>query len=379
MKSHSRCLAFHVRRPLLVLLLSCLALVFTLGPAGASTADEPPAAPYAAAVDQLRALGATVTLGADGNARFVRFPAGGWTAPPNATTDEARSAAFWQEHGAAFGVSDAANQLASPRRLGDDNGAPRTLVFAQRHQGVPVLGAELRLHFDADGTVRAANGYFAPALQLDVTPVLDDASAVALAVATVAADHAGVALSAREQQLVVRHDSFFGSTSTARRPAVDQLVYHVEVVDGPTSGQIREFVSIDARTGAVVVRESVIHDLSRVLAESRSAGSGSFVWRLLWAEGDPATGNVEFDTIVDGTEDIHVMLDWVSKGTYIGFDGADGLMSNAIGTEFGTTRCPNAWWNGTWVSFCAGMGSDDIVAHEWPHAFTEYTHNLNSS
>ena len=383
--SDSRCLASFARRPVALLMAQTLVLVLLLfGLSSSAVASEPPAAPYVAAIDALQALGARVTLGADGNARFVRFPNGGWTAPPDATTDEARAAVFWQQHGAAFGVSDAATELAPPQRLGDENGGAgnhgdRTLVFAQRHGGVPVLAADLRLHFDAENNVRAANGYFAPALQLDVTPQLDVQHAASLAIAAVAADQPAVELSVRGQQLAVRHDSFFGPTSSARTPAVDQLVYRIEVVDGPTSGQIREFVSIDAHTGSVVVRESGIHDISRVLVESRRTGPGLFAWFTLWGEGDPATGVVEHDTIVTGNADIHTMVDWISGGRYIGFDGADGFMINVLGTEFyelSSSPCPNAWWNGSWVSFCPGMGTDDIVAHEWGHAYTEYTHGL---
>ena len=38
--------------------------------------------------------------------------------------------------------------------------------------------------------------------------------------------------------------------------------------------------------------------------------------------------------------------------------------------------CPNASWNGTFISFCPGMTSDDVTGHEWTHAYTEYTDNL---
>lgn len=40
------------------------------------------------------------------------------------------------------------------------------------------------------------------------------------------------------------------------------------------------------------------------------------------------------------------------------------------------TSCPNASWNGTFTSYCPGVTGDDTVAHEWTHAYTQYTHNL---
>jgi hypothetical protein len=39
-------------------------------------------------------------------------------------------------------------------------------------------------------------------------------------------------------------------------------------------------------------------------------------------------------------------------------------------------QCPNASWNGTFISFCPGTTTDDITAHEWGHAYTQYTDNL---
>ena len=38
--------------------------------------------------------------------------------------------------------------------------------------------------------------------------------------------------------------------------------------------------------------------------------------------------------------------------------------------------CPNANWNGLTTNYCDGVTSDDVVAHEWGHAYTEYTHGL---
>ena len=38
--------------------------------------------------------------------------------------------------------------------------------------------------------------------------------------------------------------------------------------------------------------------------------------------------------------------------------------------------CPNANWNGVTTNYCSGVTSDDVVAHEWGHAYTEYTSGL---
>lgn len=41
-----------------------------------------------------------------------------------------------------------------------------------------------------------------------------------------------------------------------------------------------------------------------------------------------------------------------------------------------TISCPNANWNGATTNYCNGVTSDDVVAHEWGHAYTQFTHNL---
>ncbi len=38
--------------------------------------------------------------------------------------------------------------------------------------------------------------------------------------------------------------------------------------------------------------------------------------------------------------------------------------------------CPNAWWTGSYTGFCRNTTSDDVVAHEWTHAYTDATHDL---
>src|SRR5690606_40011106 len=38
--------------------------------------------------------------------------------------------------------------------------------------------------------------------------------------------------------------------------------------------------------------------------------------------------------------------------------------------------CPNANWNGVTANYSNGSASDDVIAHEWGHAYTEYTSGL---
>jgi hypothetical protein len=55
------------------------------------------------------------------------------------------------------------------------------------------------------------------------------------------------------------------------------------------------------------------------------------------------------------------------------FDGAGEIMDSIFNRGY---NCPNASWNGTFISFCNGLTTDDVTGHEWTHAYTQYTHNL---
>ena len=55
------------------------------------------------------------------------------------------------------------------------------------------------------------------------------------------------------------------------------------------------------------------------------------------------------------------------------FDGAGAIMDSIFNRGY---SCPNASWNGTFISFCPGFTTDDVTGHEWGHAYTQYTHNL---
>ena len=55
------------------------------------------------------------------------------------------------------------------------------------------------------------------------------------------------------------------------------------------------------------------------------------------------------------------------------FDGKGATMDMVFNRG---DQCPNASWNGRLISFCVGFTVDDVTAHEWGHAYTEYTSDL---
>ena len=59
---------------------------------------------------------------------------------------------------------------------------------------------------------------------------------------------------------------------------------------------------------------------------------------------------------------------------YDSYDGAGAKMITVNNDP--SINCPNANWNGVTTNYCTGVTSDDTVAHEWGHAYTEYTSGL---
>ena len=133
-------------------------------------------------------------------------------------------------------------------------------------------------------------------------------------------------------------------------------------------------VFIDARTGKPVNRYSMTHGaLDRHLIEAGGrTDPATFV--EVWKEGDPFPGalNPDQQREVLGTG----MSYWFFRDTFgrDSYDGAGHSMTTV--NNDGRINCPNANWNGVTTNYCNGVTSDDVVAHEWGHAYTEYTSDL---
>jgi Zn-dependent metalloprotease len=300
---------------------------------------------------------------------FIRVERGGDLMPARAgrTRDDAvaKSDAYLDKYAANFGAR--AGEL---RRAGVEgaNGG-WTVTYTQSYRGVPVFGSMLRAQVDEQGDLTAVNGYAAPSLDLSVTPRLSASDAAENAVGTVRSDppgHEGDAdttgIEAASTDLVVYR---VGATKGEAGRAI--LAWAVEVSN---RANVRDMVFLDASTGKLVNRYSLIHDgLYRELYEESYSRKG-----LRWSEGDrfPARLDVDQQNEVLATGESY----WFFKNAF-GRDSYDGEGHKMI-TVNNDPRisCPNANWNGVTTNYCSGVSSDDVVAHEWGHAYTEYTHGL---
>ncbi|WP_426246637.1 M4 family metallopeptidase [Nocardioides sp. LHG3406-4] len=271
----------------------------------------------------------------------------------------------------------AANFGARPSELKqgpvEKSSAGWTVTYTQEFQGVPVFGSMLRANLDEQGDLTAVNGYAAPDLALDTNPARSASAAAKVAVGAVKAmppgadgkaDTSGV--KAVTNDLVIYR---MGSTKGETGKAV--LAYVVEVSNG---ANIRDMVFVDANSGKLINRYSMIHDaLERHLLEAAGSDDPT-TFTNVWNEGDPFPGslNVDQQNEIIGTGEAY----WFFKNVFgrDSYDGAGHSMTTV--NNDGRIDCPNANWNGITTNYCDGVTADDVVAHEWGHAYTEKTHGL---
>lgn len=307
---------------------------------------------------------------ATGKIGFLRVQRGGDLMPARAASGVASAAtkadAYLDRFAPAFGARSAELSRTGVER----STGGTTITYTQSYRGVPVFGSMLRAHVDRQGDLTSVNGYAAPGLSLSTDPRISEGEAGQRAVSTVTADPPGSGdggapdtsgLTPSAELMVYR----MGATKGEAGEAV--LAWVVEVTNG---NSIRDMVVIDASTGKPVNRWSTVHDaLERELYETSPAEENR-----VWQEGDPLPGdlNADQESIVRSTGESY----WLFENAFgrDSFDGEGATMRSVNNDP--TIQCPNANWNGQTTNYCDGVSSDDVVSHEWGHAYTEYTSGL---
>jgi Zn-dependent metalloprotease len=325
------------------------------------------------AISSLRASGAKVSVSnATGVTRFVSI-----TGKSLGTTDAVRPGedqglAFVRANAAAFGIRSVETELQLADRVKGGQGGD-TAIYRQMYQGVPVFGAELRTHSDVDGNLRAVTSSFVPEIDVNPAPSIAAEKAAARALASVQETNAAAkdAVGSQTGLYVFRANLVRGI------PGTNHLAYEITVTNG---NDVREFVYVDAHTGKPVEQFTGIHDaLNRRSydgAFNATAPGPNYPNTPFWVEGNAlpsgnTASNGESDRMVMGGGDTYNLFN-----NAIGqdsFNGAGAIMHAIFNRGW---SCPNASWNGSYISFCNGFTTDDITAHEWGHAYTQYANNL---
>ncbi|WP_417619777.1 M4 family metallopeptidase [Oceanihabitans sediminis] len=237
------------------------------------------------------------------------------------------------------------------------------ITLKQVHQNVPVYDGKLRFHFNAENKLTAVNGNFIPNIKIDATPAISPSEAASLAIQTVnnqKLNTSGLALEANNNTLYLFQKGLAQGNFTTRH-----LVYEVEVRNG---AGVREFVFIDAHSKELVEQfTGMPHALYRVIYEGNMNNT-------VWEEGDPLPGTLSTWQLNEVEASGHVYHLFNNTFGQDSYDGIGAQMKTINNNP--NINCPNANWNGVTVNYCDGIASDDVIAHEWGHAYTEYTSGL---
>ncbi len=285
-----------------------------------------------------------------------------------ADTDTAadRASVFVDQYGAAFGLADR-SRVRLARTPSRDALGLEHVRFEQIHQGVPVAGAEFLVHLRGS-RVMAANGRVLDRLPGDMTPALTPEDARVAASQVVARDRPGSAAGARYS--APRLEVFNRGFLERKGATPSRLAWFVEAT-GPA---LREFIWIDARTGARLLNFSQL-GMALNRAVSDAMGTATLPGTLARSEGQPP--------VADADVNAAYALSGVTYDYFFnthGRDGLDGLGGTIVSTAnwLDPFTCPTSFWDGTRAVFCTGRAADDVVGHELTHGVIQAEANLFS-
>lgn len=305
---------------------------------------------------------AKITLNASsGTPKFIAFKQGqGLQLKGNALP--AKALQFLEENKALYNIDGVASNFKTNKEEVDSRGLKR-VVLEQMYHDVPVYDGKLLFHFNAKNELTAVNGNFISGIKLNPTPVITAAQADAIAIQTIENQNlnfSGVPLEAMTNTLYVFNTGLVKGILEANR-----LAYRIEVAN---KTDVREYVFVNAYTGEIVEQYTgMAHALDRRVSEGNSLN-------VVWQEGDAFPGALTIWQQNEVEASGHVYHFFNNAFNYESYNNA-GITMRTINNN-PNISCPNANWNGYTANYCNGTAADDVIAHEWGHAYTEYTSGL---
>jgi len=286
-------------------------------------------------------------------------------------TDEQAARQFLGAYGSAFGVIDQAQELNVARATKTEDG--RSVVrFQQVYQGVPVVGGELVVQMNSAKNVLSVNGEVLPDLKLDVTPSLAPDAARQSAIAAIAKIYQmnPSDLTATAPELWIVNPVILGGPG----PKINSLVWRMDVTP-TTLLPIKEFVLVEAHTGAVVVSFNQI-DTARNRTTYTANNGTSLPGTFVCNESDPTCSAGDNDA---QKAHIYAGSTYDFYYNYHGRDSIDNAGMTIISTVHYDSGYCNAFWSGTQMVYGDGCGvsnADDVIGHELTHGVTDYESHL---
>lgn len=305
-------------------------------------------------------LKANVTISnSTSNPNFIYFSQ---SVKLKSTDARAKASEFLAENFKAFNLRSA-NDLVFLEETTDNYGL-KNVTYRQQYQGVPVYDGLLKFHFNAKEELSSINGNSISIAKLNTVPDISSADAEIIAKDIVSRQDLNKSntplQTAKTNLLIFPKNLMQGGIVTP------YLAYQIEVTN---KKDVREYVFINAQTGELVEQFTGIHPIDRKLYETNTTATN-----LKWKEGDAFPGTLSSWQQNEVVTSEHVYNFFKNAFGYVSYDAADHTMITVNNDP--TISCPNARWNGTYAGYCDGTATDDVIAHEWGHAYTEYTSGL---
>ena len=278
------------------------------------------------------------------------------------TDAKTKASEFLAENFRAFNLRSA-NDLVLLDETTDNYGL-KNVTYRQQYQGIPVYDGLLKFHFNAKEELSSINGNSISIAKLNTVPDITAAEAEIIARDMVTKQDLNK--SNRPLQTAKTNLIIFPKNLMQGGIVTPYLAYQIEVTN---KKDVREYIFINAHTGELVEQFTGIHPIDRKLYETNTTATN-----LKWKEGDAFPGTLSSWQQNEVVTSEHVYNFFKNAFGYVSYDAADHTMITVNNDP--TISCPNARWNGTYAGYCDGTATDDVIAHEWGHAYTEYTSGL---
>lgn len=278
------------------------------------------------------------------------------------TDAKTKASEFLAENFRAFNLRSA-NDLVLLDETTDNYGL-KNVTYRQQYQGIPVYDGLLKFHFNAKEELSSINGNSISIAKLNTVPDITTAEAEIIArdmVSKQDLNKSNTPLQTAKTNLII-----FPKNLMQGGIVTPYLAYQIEVTN---KKDVREYIFINAHTGELVEQFTGIHPIDRKLYETNTTATN-----LKWKEGDAFPGTLSSWQQNEVVTSEHVYNFFKNTFGYVSYDAADHTMITVNNDP--TISCPNARWNGTYAGYCDGTATDDVIAHEWGHAYTEYTSGL---
>lgn len=286
------------------------------------------------------------------------FLSGRMTVPQSEAGRNAGSVAtgFLTRYSDLFGIDKIAHELEMTDQSVDALGFTR-VVYQQKHRGVPVMNAQVRIHLNTNRSeVLAVSNGFKPNISVDIESSVNMTQALTTAQRAL---RSGQLTNVKPRLVIVPAEN---------ANSVDRLAWWVDLLD--ITLPARNIYLIDAQTGSFINSLSILY-FARDRKTYDAKGTRSLPGTLARSEGETAVG----DKDVDNAHDFAGATYDYFKATH-GRDSYDNNGASLISTANYGVNYPNAFWNGNQMTYGDDFAVKDVAAHELTHAVTERTAGL---